>query len=168
MHREWFEPALSTHLDRVAAPEDLWERIQNSAAKASVHRSVNVARIGACATLVLLVVWLYPWHRELRSGDGSEIRAWVRANAGIDVPLRAHSPGLQLTGASLAKGSVAIAYRVGNRDGRLMVAKGGSGGRHTAASGARVFTWSMDGHTFTLACAAPEDLSIACSLCHIG
>jgi hypothetical protein len=29
MHREWFEPALARHLDRVAAPEDLWERIQD-------------------------------------------------------------------------------------------------------------------------------------------
>jgi hypothetical protein len=31
-----------------------------------------------------------------------------------------------------------------------------------------VFTWSMDGHTYTLECATPEDLKIACNLCHIG
>jgi len=67
-----------------------------------------------------------------------------------------------LTGARVAKGTVEIAYRVGKRDGRLIV-----GGR-PSASGARVFTWSMDGRIYTLECATPDDLKIACNLCHIG
>ena len=29
MHREWFEPVLAHQLDRVAAPEELWERVRN-------------------------------------------------------------------------------------------------------------------------------------------
>ena len=169
MHREWFEPALARHLDRVAAPEDLWERIQSPQRKKGVHRSVNAARIGACATIALLAVWFYVGNRGIRSGDAGEVRAWVLAKAGVDVPLRGSHAGLQVTGASVGKGSVEIAYRVGSRDGRLLVAKGGSGGgRHSMPSGARVFTWSMDGHTYTLACATPEDLKIACNLCHIG
>jgi hypothetical protein len=169
MHREWFEPALARHLDRVAAPADLWERIQSPKRKTGVHRSVNAARIGACATILLLVGWFYLGQRGIRSGDAGEVRAWVLAKAGVDVPLRGRHAGLQVTGASVGKGSVEIAYRVGPRDGRLLVAKGGSGGgRHSMPSGARVFTWSMDGHTYTLACATPEDLRIACSLCHIG
>jgi hypothetical protein len=166
MHREWFEPALARHLDRVAAPEDLWERIQNpeNRKKNGVHRRVNAARLGACATILLLVGWLYSGSR-IRSGDSEEVRAWVLANAGVDVPLRG---SLQVTGARVGKGSVEIGYRVGSRDGRLLIAKGSGGGRHSMTSGARVFTWSMDGHTYTLACATPEDLRVACSLCHIG
>jgi hypothetical protein len=164
MHREWFEPALVQHLDRVSAPEELWERVRNPGVrrKKSVHMSVNAARVGACATVLLLAIWLVVGHGGLRSGDAGEIRAFVKDKAGIDVPLRAHAAGVQLTGASVVKGSVEIAYRVGKRDGRLVV-----GGR-PAASGARVFTWSMDGHTYTLECATPEDLKIACNLCHIG
>jgi len=165
MHREWFEPALAQHLDRVAAPEELWERVRNPAGgikkKRAVHTSVNAACLGACAT-ILLIVWLVVGQRGLRSDDTGEIRAWVKTKAGIDVPLRARPAGVRLTGASVWNGAVGIAYKVGNRDGRLMV----SGRR--VASGPRVFTWNMDGRTYTLECATPEDLRIACGLCHIG
>jgi hypothetical protein len=163
MHREWIEPALERHLDRVAAPEELWERVRNPVVreKKGVHRSVNAARLGACAT-VLLAIYLFVGHRGMRSGDALQIRAWVKDKTGIDVPLRAHAAGVQLTGARVARGSVEIAYRVGKRDGKLMV-----GGR-PSASGARVFTWSMDGRMYTLECATPEDLKVACNLCHIG
>jgi hypothetical protein len=163
MHREWIEPALARHLDPVSAPEELWERVRNPQVirKKGVQTSMNAARLGACATL-LLTIWLVGGHRGLRSGDPGEIRGWVQAKAGIDVPLRARPAGVQLTGASVSKGTVEIAYKVGNRDGRLFV-----GGKHTA-SNARVFTWSMQGRTYTLECATPADLRIACGLCHIG
>jgi hypothetical protein len=165
MHREWIEPALARHLDPVSAPEELWERVRNPASgiskKKGVHTSVNAARLGACAT-ILLIVWLFVGHRGLKSGDPGEIRGWVQAKVGIDVPLRARPAGVQLTGASVSKGTVEIAYKVGNRDGRLFV-----GGQHTS-SNPRVFTWSMDGRTYTLECATPADLRIACGLCHIG
>jgi hypothetical protein len=164
MHKEWIEPALARHLDPVPAPEELWGRVRNPRVirkKKSVHTSVYAARLGACAT-ILLAVWLLVGHRGLRSNDPGEIRGWVQAKAGIDVPLRARPAGIQLKGATVSKGTVEIAYKVGNRDGRLMV-----GGRRVA-SGPRVFTWSIDGRTYTLECATPEDLKIACSLCHIG
>ena len=164
MHREWFEPVLAHQLDRVAAPEELWERVRNPVIrkKKSVHTSVNAAGMSACATVLLLAIWLFVGHRGFRSADAGEIRGWVKAQAGIDVPLRAWPAGVQLMGANFAKGSVEIAYRVGGRDGWLRV-----DGRH-AGSSARVFTWSMDGHTYTLECATPEDLKIACNLCHTG
>ena len=122
---------------------------------------MNAARVGACAT-ILLLVWLFVGQRGLKSNDPGEIRGWVQAKAGIDVPLRARPAGVELKGASFSKGTVEIVYKVGNRDGRLMV-----GGRRVA-SGPRVFTWSMDGRTYTLECATPQDLKIACNLCHIG
>jgi len=121
---------------------------------------VNAARVGACATILLVV--FYVGHRGIRSGDTGEIRALVKAKAGIDLPLRERPAGVQLMGANFSHGSVEIAYSVGGRDGWLRV-----DGRR-AASSARVFTWSMDGHTYTLECATPEDLKIACNLCHIG
>lgn len=166
MHREWIEPALARHLDAVAAPEELWERVRNPRVirkNRNVPMSGNAARLGACATvaLVLLSALLMP-RPGLKSSDPDEIRGWVQAKSGIDVPLRARPAGVQLTGAQVSKGTVEIAYKVGNRDGRLFV-----GGQHTA-SNPRVFTWSMHGNTFTLECATPDDLKVACNLCHIG
>jgi hypothetical protein len=172
MHKEWFEPVLAHQLDRVRAPEELWERVRSPrvaprvvprvAKRKRVHMSVNAAGMSACATVLLLGIWLFVGRTSVRSGDAGEIRAFVKAKAGIDLPLRKQSDGVQLTGARVAKGSVEVAYRVGKRDGRLLV--GGS----VASGGPRVFTWSMDGHTYTLECATPEDLKIACNLCHIG
>jgi hypothetical protein len=164
MHREWIEPALAWHLDPVSAPEELWERVRNPRVirkRKGVHRSVNAARVGACAT-ILLIVWLFVGHRGLKSNDPGEIRGWVQAKSGIDVPLRARPAGVQLTGARISKGTVEIAYKVGNRDGRLFV-----GGKHTS-SNPRVFTWSKHGNTYMLECATPDDLKVACNLCHIG
>ena len=165
MHREWIEPALVRELRQVVAPDELWERVRSPGVarkKKSVHTSVNAAGISACATVLLLVIGLFAWPRGVRSGDAGEIRAWVKARAGVDVPLLARPVGVELTGARAAKGSVEIVYRVAGRDGRLIV-----GGRRTGST-ARVFTWSMDGRTYTLECATPEDLKMACNLCHIG
>jgi len=106
MHREWIEPALAWHLDPVSAPEELWERVRNPRVirkRKGVHRSVNAARVGACAT-ILLIVWLFVGHRGLKSNDPGEIRGWVQAKSGIDVPLRARPAGVQLTGARISKG----------------------------------------------------------------
>jgi hypothetical protein len=164
MHKEWFEPVLAHQLDRVAAPEELWERVRNPRVekRKGVPVSVNAARVGACATVLLLTIWLFVGRTSVRSGDAGEIRAFVKAKAGIDLPLRTQAVGVQLTGASVQKGSVEVAYRVGNRGGRLLV------GGHAASGGPRVFTWSMDGRTYTLECATPQDLKMACGLCHIG
>jgi hypothetical protein len=167
MHKEWFEPVLAHQLDRVRAPEELWERVRGPRVAArvvkrkGVHMSLNAAGMSACATVLLLAIWLVVGRTSVRSGDAGEIRAFVKAKAGIDLPLRAKAAGVRLTGASFRRGSVEIAYQVGGRDGRLTV-DGHQG------PGARVFTWSMDGHTYTLECATPEDLKVACNLCHIG
>ena len=163
MHKEWFEPVLAHQLDRVVAPEELWERVRSPrvVSEKRVHRSVNAARVGACATVLLLAIWLFVGRASVRSADAGEIRAFVKAKAGIDLPLRAQPAGVRLVGASFRKGSAEVAYQVGGRDGRLTV-----DGRH--GSSARVFTWTMSGHTYTLECATPEDLKIACNLCHIG
>ncbi len=171
MRSEWLEPALETHLERLRAPEELWERIQNPRVERHWPTRQSAAGMTACLTIaiVLLTVWFYPWHKQLRSGDPREIRAWVKAQAAVDVPLQAQSSGrLRLTGAMVLNNAAEISYRVGDHNGQLIVAKGVSSARHALTAGARVFTWSMDGHIYTLACAEPDDLRIACSLCHIG
>jgi hypothetical protein len=169
MHSEWLEPALEMHLEHVRAPEELWGRTQNPNRIQPARQPAAGRTVCLTVALVLLTLWFYPWHRQLRSGDAAEIRAWVRTQSGVDVPLQTQSSGrLRLTGARVVKSSTEITYQVGDRDGRLVVAKGGSNARHSAPAGARVFTWSMNGQVYTLACTAPEDLRIACSLCHIG
>ena len=48
----------------------------------------------------------------------AQIRAWVRAKTGLDLPLRADSTSMQLIGAQTIDGTrgVKIAYRAWNRD----------------------------------------------------
>ncbi len=157
MHREWLEPALSRELGQVTAPDELWERIQHPRPKPSVHTgprgTPHAARMSACATVVVLLLslWLYPWRRELRSGDAGQIRAWVRANAGVDVPLRSNLPAeLQLVGATVVRGKAEIAYRVHSRECLVLNRR------------------QESGHRFSLSCTRPDDLKIGCSLCHIG
>jgi len=171
MHKEWFEPVLAQHLHPVVAPDELWERVQRPVRRPSVHASVNAARIrawamGAVAVVALAMVvlaWVYPSHRNIQSSDAAQVRAWVRANAGVDVPFVAQPAGVRLIGAGFSKGSVEIAYQVRDRQGKLIL-----GDRRTPAGGAKVFRGSVDGHTFTLECATAEDLKMACNLCHIG
>lgn len=164
MHKEWFEPVLASHLGRVAAPDELWERIQRPRQRNThVPTGANAAWICACAALILVAMWLYPWNRGLRTNDAGQMRAWVRDHAGIDLPLQTRPGGVQLIGVKASKDSVEIAYRVRNRDGRLIV-----GSQHRPSAGVKVFIGSVDGHTFTLECATPEDLRMACGLCHIG
>ncbi len=126
MHREWFEPALARELGQVAAPEELWERVRSGrkSFKKGVHRSVNAASVGACATVLgmaMLLVVLWKPAVQIRSRDAGEIRAWVRGQAGVDVPLRGSVP---MMGARVANGVVEIDYK----GGRLVVKKGESGG----------------------------------------
>jgi hypothetical protein len=164
MHKEWFEPVLSQHLDRVVAPDELWDRVQRPARRPRGRISVNAAAVAMIAlAIAVLVAWVFPSHRNMQSSDAVQVRAWVRANAGIDVPFVAQPAGVRLIGAGFSKGSVEIAYQVRDRQGKLIL-----GGRHTPAGGAKVFRGSVDGHTFTLECTTAEDLKMACNLCHIG
>ena len=161
------ELALARELRVVAAPEELWERIQNPRPAQRRAKSARTASMLACAALLVLAWWVVPRRVEIRSANGGEIRAWVQARTGLNVPLRAQPAGsIQLIGASARRGQAEIAYRVASREGRLTVSRGVAAGRHTNPGNARVFSWSMDGQVYTLTCANPEDLGIACQLCH--
>ncbi len=154
MHKAWYEPALARELSPVPAPEGLWERIQNP--KPRVRPNVNTTFLRACATLaciaiVLSAVWLRPSRQEIRSANPAEVQAWIRAKAGVDVPLRSHLPAeLRLIGARLVNGRAEIAYLVSGRACRAT----------RQPSPAK--------HAFALSCTNPDDLKVACALCHIG
>jgi len=154
MHKGWYEAALTRELSPVTAPEALWERIQNP--RPRVQPNVNATFLRACATLaciavVLSVVWLRPSRQEIRSADTVAVRTWVRANTGVDVPLSSHLPAeLKLTGARLVNGRAEIAYLVSGRVCRAI--------RQPAPAK----------HAFALSCTNPDDLKVACALCHIG
>jgi hypothetical protein len=189
---ETIEQTLARELGRVAAPEELWDRVQlPGAIHFTVPRWMKLA--GALAAVLVLAILFArrdttnealavealaegPGGIQLQSDHAAPIRDWVQSRTGLDVPLRSDPPRpLQLTGARIVKGAtVEIACRVGNRNAALVVSKSGFGftGRaHQVLGsgwhkGVQVFSWIMRGQTFTLACATPEDLRIACLLCH--
>jgi len=189
-----FDAELSRNLQPVTAPEALWERIQEGPGPRPAERVRWPLWAFAAALAVTLALCCFSLRsdttsymaqlaaRELaggservdfRSSDPAEIRAWVKANAGLDIPLAAeHS--VRLIGASLIgnAGPVAcISYRIGNREGMLMVARGTAAApphrsmEHGVDRGAALASWVMQGQTYALA-SAPQDLRAACLLCH--
>ncbi len=104
----------------------------------------------------------------------AQLRAWVKANTGLDVPLRGAPPAsIQLIGArnfgARSQGErVEIAYRAGNRDALLLVARanGVPDMPHSNLTGT-TSSWVMNGQRYTLACDNPADLQLACKLCHL-
>jgi hypothetical protein len=104
----------------------------------------------------------------MQSDSATQIREWVKANAGLDVPLLGHSAQVRLTGARLFRGDAEIACRVGDHQAKLFISKGNSTLQHGAepTKARSTVSWGMAGRSYTLACATPEDLKIACLLCH--
>ena len=173
----WIETVLGRELDRVAAPRELWDRIDNRSLTVAVQTErshirdrvpvLSWAVVGAI--LVVVLVWGFRPRRDLviQSDSATQIREWVKANAGLDVPLLGHSAQVRLTGARLFRGDVEIACRVGDHQATLLISKGNSGLQHgIRPSKAGTVSWGMSGRLYTLACATPEDLKIACLLCH--
>ena len=102
----------------------------------------------------------------------SQLRAWVRAKTGINLPLRTEQEAsIELIGAQAIGGNrgVEIAYRAGNRDAVLLVSHVDSASPNSPHNrlASRVSSWVMDGQRYTLACADPAELQLACKLCHL-
>jgi hypothetical protein len=188
----WLESELQRGLRGVAAPPELWDRLR--AAKVEKPVRTNRALVWAMAASVALgAVGLSTVHRPNIGGDEAfalhalagdtqrvafhcqnpaQLRAWVRAKTGLDVPLREESsPSIQLIGAQMIDGTrgVEVAYRAANRDAVLVVSPAGAGlptvphGRVTGD----VSSWVKDGQQYTLASNDLADLQLACKLCHL-
>jgi hypothetical protein len=172
------EHELQYGLRPVTAPPELWDRIQAPAAVPL--RESNRGLVWAmAATVVLMAVGLSLVHRDntafpVFAGDHcqnpAQLRAWVRAKTGLDLPLRADSsPSIQLMGAEVLDGAgVKVAYRVENRDAQLLIssADGAANVPHNRVNG-KVSTWVMNGQSLTLASDSAADLQLACKLCHL-
>jgi hypothetical protein len=175
---KWLETELQSGLRRVSAPAELWDRVQSAQpVRVSAWKKPHRALVWAVAAVALLFAAgmsqvqsaSNPRFDGLRCQNPAELRAWVRANTGLDVPLRAASvPGLQLQNARGVANGVEIAYRTGNRDGALLVSRayGAANVAHDRLAGS-VSTWVLDGQRYTLTSDSPADLQLACKLCHL-
>jgi len=164
------EEALREHLGRVNAPAELWGRVQGASPRRVTPR-FHPAWIAAAASMVMAVAGWSMWKAssqplELHSASASEVRQWVLANSGMDVPLPVKPSSLvEILGASIDKAVAKISYRVGELRATLSVSKGASG--DAPHKGTEISsTWTMNGQAYTLAVANPADLRTACVLCH--
>jgi hypothetical protein len=205
---QWLQTVLLRELGPVEAPTELWDRVRiGPGAGPRDTRSPMVWMLAAAVAIVIAVlavrarerplpVLANASRREFQSGDPAQIRAWLNAQAGIDVALPAVlQPSVRLIGASVVnrvEPAVQVVYRVGDREASLLVEKtshpegaGAGGARHAdlRADPNGKITWVMRGQMYTLACFGPgragqpgglgqagglrhEDARVACLLCH--
>jgi hypothetical protein len=195
----WLEPVLDRHLGRVAAPKELWDRVRNPAERRSGNSMRRLAWASAAALFAITALWGLranrdggsanealavqaltrgPEHLQFRSENVAEIRGWVRASTGIDIPFTSSSKMVQLTGACAVKAgapAAEVAFRVADRNAALIVTKMKSAppgeSRHKFLSsgtyqGISVSSWVMRGRLYTIAYAVAGDFHTACLLCH--
>ncbi|MEO5923894.1 MAG: hypothetical protein ABIR70_08720 [Bryobacteraceae bacterium] len=202
MSSENLDPVLKKHLGRVEAPANLWGHVQGRIAAESPKPSYWKVPAFATAAFVVAIaggwtMWQQsqapqtveamavaalgnrPEQLELRTDDAASIRKWVRANAGIDIPLPPkHSEVIRITGASVnheGPRMAQVAYQVGEFRAALLVTKDPTGvtryPKHdfrgsNSLDAARVTSWSLKGQAYTLAWTAPGEDRTACLLCH--
>jgi hypothetical protein len=196
VHR--LDEELARHLRPVAAPEDLWSRMQGphqGHAGAVIRWPVWAFAAAVAATIALFCFSLRSDTSsylakfavgelargvedvQFRSADPKQIRAWVQANAGIDIPLPARAgESVKLIGASVfPNGSpmVCLTYRVGNQPTRLLVARATNAVpqhesmERSSYHGKSISSWVMQGQAYMLAGAAAENARSGCVLCHV-
>lgn len=130
---------LERNLGRVSAPAELWDRVVSG--EAPKRRSVWMPWVlaVACASVAMAGIFYRP---ALRSNDPAQVREWVKAHTGMDVPL-ARQQTVQLTGARVVKaGKVEIGYK----SGVVLISKADAGAH-----------WGV----YAVECEKP-----ACVLCH--
>jgi len=174
----WLAPELERGLREVAAPPELWDRVQSGSVvrppKSDRGLVWALALSVVLASVAMLSLLRSPARQDSQTiafhcQNPAELRAWVKAKTGIDVPLRGAPPAsIQLIGASNLGDRVEIAYRAGDRDALLLVsrASGAANVPHSSPAG-KVSSWVMNGERYTLASDNPADLQLACKLCHL-
>lgn len=206
----WLERELARQLAPVAAPESLWYRLQEGRRSASRSDSFRWTVWPAVALLTLILcavafrqmsilgserltaqdlAELARTSRDFdfRSDDFREIRAWVKAEANIDVDLpdgsaAAESAQIRLLGVRLMRlrgiPVAAIDYRVGREMATLLVSARHPGlganngaGRHMFStimktSGTRLVSWNMRDENYAIAFTGAGNVHEACMLCH--
>lgn len=171
------EEILDRHLGQVAAPEELWRRVAaGTRPQRSRPLSRRLAWSAALSMAAAMVAGGLAWtlhprsNAALESANAGEIRTWVQAQTGLEVPLR-DSASVRLMGAHVTNHAVEIAYRTGGHEGTLTVERSaGMVDNHRSAvegsTEAKLISWAMRGQFFTLACDDAEQAHAACLLCH--
>ncbi len=175
----WLEPELQHGLREVAAPAELWGRVESARRSRPPEPHKPARLVWALALTVVLAgagwsLVRLPARRDLQTGalrcqNPGQLRAWVKANTGLDVPLRSAPPAsIQLIGARNVGERVEIAYRAGDREAFLLVSRadGAADVSHGSLAG-KGSSWVMAGQRYTLSCDNPADLQLACKLCHL-
>jgi hypothetical protein len=189
------EVELSRHLKPSAAPDELWRSVETGLSTKPQKPRWLLWSVAA-AVAATSAFWYFSFDsdstsdlakaawRELASGSGKidfrsndpvQIRAWIEAHAGLDIPLAsAHS--VEFIGATLLKNSPCVAcvsYRIGKEKGELLVSRGILGGpkhpaiRKTSYKGTSLISWAASGQTYAIA-TTKEGQHSACVLCHDG
>jgi len=187
---EWLELELAHRLAPVAAPDDLWARIQKGQPAPERH----AARWPIAAILTLGVaaatLWLAARGQEppvnltnvnlerlameqlhtdtplnLRSSDPAQIAEWSRQHAGVTVKLPERGQA-RLAGVRLIRRGgirmVAVDYSVGGDTATLLVARSAAG----PESGHGRMSWTSGELSYALACSNLDHPEAACLLCH--
>jgi hypothetical protein len=204
----WLEKELARQLAPVAAPESLWDRVNSRQRKPRRRISLEWAFWPVAAAMLLLTLAGIigtlkadrnpdrlteqelaavgaPGEYEFRSDSFDETRAWVKAEANIDidVPSSSGTTGhVRLLGARLIRlrGSrlAAIDYRVGDQAATLLVSGKRAGltgnteesphlfSRTNPAGNERLVSWNMRNQAYTIAYSGPKNSRAACLLCH--
>jgi hypothetical protein len=207
----WLERELARQLAPVAAPESLWDRINRQQRRPSRRISFERTFWPVAVAMVLLafagVLRTLSLNREpdqlpeqelallarpsgdfdFHSNSFADTRAWVKAQANIDIDVPAGRPGaehgavrvlgtriIRLRGLAVA----AIDYRVGDQVATLFVSGKRAGLTGTAKASKHLFSrgrlvsWNMRSQTYTIAFSATGAFSEtgnshgACLLCH--
>jgi hypothetical protein len=179
---EWIEQELRCQLAPVGAPEGLWNRIHEQRRPLRTPRFNPAWAIAAVSFMVLLAAFMTRQVRtpEFRSANPSEIRAWVRSQAGFDVPLPDQPPEsgepVSLMSARLdrrrGEAVAAISYRVGSDvvDMRVSPARTPTA-RHSrprveSNATTRTVSWEMGAESYTVTLSGTAASAQACVLCH--
>ncbi len=154
---DWLERELTHQLAVVAAPESLWDRIQDGPAPRE-NRSFEWTRWPIAAALALAIAGATAWqfsaaHRragsmqalaieelqgfsiDFHSTDPVAIGTWVKTEANIALHLPPENGAVRLLGARMIAGGetpiAAIAYQVGNARAALLVSRAPGNGTVT-------------------------------------
>ena len=193
---DWLELELAHRLAPVAAPDVLWDRIENARNRpAAPARSFDRPRfalpsawpVAALASLALIACALFladtrtpaldlrqlaAGHPaapvDLHSADPSEIRTWLQRRVGVDVPLHT-AAGIRLVGAGVVRQGLRPVAAVAYRvgdDAGTLLVARADPACPLPPHGAHAAAWQSHDQVYALICSSTGRAEAACQLCH--
>jgi hypothetical protein len=175
---DWLEQELARQLAPVTAPPGLWERMQSPRRPVSWDLRWTVLPAIAAVILVAWAGFLWKQQYDFRSGNFAAIRAWVKAQADIDIDLPRNSANahVRILGVRMLRVRglpVAAIDYIANGDRETLMVSGKDpaladspvASRHILKAkqdgDTRLVSWNMRNENYTL-----TDSHGACLLCH--